>query len=95
MPRSANAVFISAPSARPSQVSSSHGSRIVTISAVAPDATNASNSSPVGHAEQRLDRDETGLGAARFRPRAMLGEDQVAEDDVRDAVARRAPRARP
>src|SRR6185503_6185535 len=48
IPRSAKAAFISAPSARPSQVSSSHGSRIVTIKAVAFDATNSSNRSPVG-----------------------------------------------
>src|SRR5436309_3247048 len=39
-----------------------------------------------GAAEQRLDRGQIVGGAPRSRPAAMLGEQDVAEDDVRDAA---------
>ena len=81
-------------SGRPSQVSSSQGSRIVTISAVAPEAMNCVEQLARRASEQRLDGGEAGLGAARLRPVAMFGEDEIAEDDVRDAVARERPERR-
>ena len=55
--------------------------------ASAPEAVHSLNSARSRGSEERFDGDETVRRALRLRPGAMLVEQDVAEDDVRDAVS--------